>query len=100
MIRTQPAPSAGRGGHMRHHDYRPVSTTSETEHEVEAWVEGRSRNEGKITSKIEKQTARVPSMTFLNLAVGSMVASAILYLMGRRESANFVGLLAPSFLVI
>jgi hypothetical protein len=58
------------------------------------------KNEGKTTSIIEAQTSRVPSMTYLTLAVGSMVASAALMASGRKQLANFIGQWAPSLLVI
>lgn len=58
-------------------------------------------HEGEMTRRIEQQTAKIPSMGFLGLAVGSMVASAALALMGRRkDTATFVGLWAPSLLLI
>ena len=57
--------------------------------------------EGQLTKKIEEQTARVPSVGYLGLAIGSMVLSAGLALFARKkEFANFVGLWAPSFLLI
>lgn len=58
-------------------------------------------HEGEMTRKIEQQTAKIPSVSFLGLAVGSMVASAALAFFARRkELANFVGLWAPSLLLI
>ena len=56
--------------------------------------------EGTMTRKIEKQTAKIPSIGFLSLAVGSMVASAGLVAMNKKELGNFVGLWAPSLLII
>ncbi len=57
--------------------------------------------EGEFTKRIESQTARIPSVGFLSLAVGSMVASAALATLAeRKELANFVGLWAPSFLLM
>jgi hypothetical protein len=58
------------------------------------------KNEGKTTTMIEEQTARVPSVTYLALAVGSMVASAALMVAGKKQAANFIGQWAPSLLVI
>ena len=56
---------------------------------------------GALTKKIEKQTAKVPSIAYLNMALGSMVLSAGLAIFAeRKEYANFVGLWAPSFLLI
>ena len=65
-------------------------------------VQNRSPNiEGDLTKKVENQTARIPSLGYLGLAVGSMVASAVLALVSKKkEYANFVGLWAPSFLLI
>jgi hypothetical protein len=60
----------------------------------------REPHEGKITKTVEKVTAQVPSIGFLGLAVGSMMVSAGLALAGKRELANFVGLWAPSLLLI
>lgn len=58
-------------------------------------------HEGRVTQLIERQTAKVPSATFINLALVSMALSAGVAVFGRRkEIANFVGLWAPSFLLI
>ena len=58
-------------------------------------------HEGEMTKRIEQQTAKIPSIGFLGLAVGSMVASAALaFFAQRKELANFVGLWAPSLLLI
>lgn len=57
--------------------------------------------EGEVTKKIEQQTAKIPSIGFLGLAVGSMLASAgLAFLADRKDLANFVGLWAPSLLLI
>jgi hypothetical protein len=65
-------------------------------------VRNRSHHiEGDLTKKVEQQTAKIPSLGYLGLAVGSMVASAALAIFSnRKEYANFVGLWAPSFLLI
>lgn len=58
-------------------------------------------HEGRMTKRIEQQTAKIPSIGFLGLAVGSMVASAALaFFAQKKELANFVGLWAPSLLLI
>jgi hypothetical protein len=63
--------------------------------------ESSPRREGKLTRTIEKQTARMPSAGWLGLAVGSMLISAsIAFFSRRKEYANFVGLWAPSLLLI
>jgi len=61
--------------------------------------QGESR-EDKITGAIEKQTSKVPSTTFLGLALASMGASLTLKLMGRDDWALFVGQWAAPFLIM
>ncbi len=57
--------------------------------------------EGKITKAVEKVTSRVPSMGWLLLALGSIVASAGLAMRkDKQETANFVGLWVPTLLLI
>ncbi|KYF61591.1 hypothetical protein BE11_12355 [Sorangium cellulosum] len=58
------------------------------------------KSEGKVTTKIEERTARVPSGAYLGLAIGSMVLSAGFMLAGKKQIANFVGQWVPSLLVI
>ena len=55
--------------------------------------------EGVLAKTIEKQTAKLPSDTFLWLALGSIAASLTLKTLGRRNDALFVGQWAPTFLV-
>jgi hypothetical protein len=58
-------------------------------------------NEGTTTRAIETQTAKIPSINWLALAVGSMALSAVTELVFRkRDLGNFFGLWAPSLLVI
>jgi len=57
--------------------------------------------EGEVTKKIESVTAKVPSLGYLGLAIGSMAVSAGLVLLTERKSlANFVGLWVPSFMLM
>lgn len=56
--------------------------------------------EGKTTSLVESQTSKLPSLTFLGLALASMAASATLVLTGRKQAGNFVGQWAPSILIM
>ena len=58
-----------------------------------------ARSEGPIAKTIEKQTAKLPSDTFLWMAVGSMAVSATLRLMGGTNASLFVGQWAPTFLL-
>jgi hypothetical protein len=59
-----------------------------------------THTEGRIARTIEDQTAKIPSDTFLWAAVGSMVASALLQVSGKREISNFVGQWAPTILIL
>ena len=64
-------------------------------------IENTTISEGKMTRKVEGQTAKVPSLGYLGLAVASMAISASLaFVFRKRELANFVGLWAPSILII
>jgi hypothetical protein len=56
--------------------------------------------EDRATETVERQTAKVPSLTFLGLALGAMAASAALVLTGRKQLGNFVGQWAPSILIL
>jgi hypothetical protein len=58
------------------------------------------KSEGGVTKMIESQTARMPSGTFLSLAIASMAGSLVLMLMGRRNVANFIGQWAPTILIM
>ena len=71
-------------------------------------LEGRfyrgEREEQGIGRIVEAQTQKIPMTGFLGLAVGSMLVSAALEFFGRNENTrhygNFVGLWAPSFLLM
>jgi hypothetical protein len=56
--------------------------------------------EGQVASRIEEQTAKLPSDTFLWAAVGSMAISFLLQMSGRQRSSLFVGQWAPTFLIL
>ena len=58
-----------------------------------------NQTEGPIARAIEKQTAKLPSDTFLWLAVGAMGASAALQVAGNKHVSLFIGQWAPSFLL-
>jgi hypothetical protein len=60
----------------------------------------REHTEGMVAKAIEKQTAKLPSDTFLWAAVASMVASAALHVAGNRPSSVFVGQWAPTLLIL
>ena len=56
--------------------------------------------EGLLAKTIEEQTAKLPSDTFLWLALGSIATSLTLKLSGRHQDALFVGQWAPTFLLL
>jgi len=58
--------------------------------------------EGRLTKMVENQTAKIPSMAFLTLAIGTIAASAAMKLIRGRKSTtpNFVGLWVPTFLLL
>lgn len=56
--------------------------------------------EGPVASMIEQQTAKIPSDIYLWAAVGSIVASMTLKIMGKDKTALFVGQWAPTFLIL
>lgn len=57
--------------------------------------------EGSLTRKVEEQTAKIPSINWLALAVGSMALSATTELIFRkRDLGNFFGLWVPSLMLI
>lgn len=56
--------------------------------------------EGPLARAIEKQTAKLPSDTFLWLALGSIATAAFLKMRGRNDTSIFVGEWAPTFLML
>lgn len=57
------------------------------------------KNEGLTTSIVEAQTRKIPSITFLGAALGSMGLSLALQLAGKKQWANFVGQWVPTILI-
>ena len=55
--------------------------------------------EGLIARTIEQQTAKLPSDTFLWAALGSIGASAVLRMMGKKNASLFVGDWVAPFLL-
>ena len=58
-----------------------------------------THSEGQVARAIEEQTAKLPSDTFLWMAVGAMAVSASMHLMGNKNASLFVGQWAPTFLI-
>lgn len=59
-----------------------------------------NHREGAVAKSIEQQTAKLPSDTFLWLALASIGASAVLQIIGKKETSNFVGQWAPTILIL
>ena len=58
-----------------------------------------ARSEGRVAKAIEDQTSKLPSDTFLWMAVGAMATSATLQMMGNKHASVFVGQWAPTLLI-
>ncbi|UPT74709.1 MAG: hypothetical protein M0D55_03010 [Elusimicrobiota bacterium] len=56
--------------------------------------------EGKVAKTIEQQTKNVPSDWFLWAALGSIGLAAGLRAMDREEDSQFVGMWAPTLLIL
>jgi len=56
--------------------------------------------EDRLTGALEAQTSKIPSSTFLGLAIGSMVVSLTLKMMRKDDWAFFVGQWAAPFLIM
>lgn len=77
------------------------STVDKISDKVQQAVSPRVSGEGEVSEKIQEQTARIPAAGFFGLAVGSMLVSAgLAFIAQRRDLANFVGLWAPSLLLM
>lgn len=63
-------------------------------------METTQHNEGEVAKTIEEQTSKLPSDLFLWAALGSMGAALTLKLMGKNNSALFVGQWAAPFLLL
>lgn len=61
---------------------------------------GSPDKEDSVTKMVEKQTAKIPSIGFLGLAIGAMALSAGLQLFSKKKDpGSFVGLWVPTFLL-
>lgn len=63
------------------------------------WTGASETTEGRVARSIEHETSKLPSDTFLWIAVGAMGASAALQIAGKREISTFVGQWAPTLLI-
>lgn len=62
-------------------------------------IEAQQQKEGPLARTIEKQTAKLPSDTFLWAALGSMGVSALLQFTGKKRASLFVGEWVAPFLL-
>jgi hypothetical protein len=58
------------------------------------------RREGRLTKAIERQTAKVPSVAYLSLAMGSILAAIGFKVRKKDTVANFIGLWVPTILLM
>jgi hypothetical protein len=58
-----------------------------------------AHSEGQVARAIEQQTAKLPSDTFLWMAIASMAASAAMQAKGNRHVSLFIGQWAPTLLI-
>jgi hypothetical protein len=56
--------------------------------------------EDNVTGMIESQTSQIPSSAYLGAALGSIAASAILRMAGKKDASLFVGQWAAPFLLM
>jgi hypothetical protein len=57
-------------------------------------------SEGMVARAIEQQTAKLPSDVFLWAAAASIGGSLLLRVLDQRDTSNFVGQWAPTFLIL
>ena len=63
------------------------------------FAEAQAHAEGPVAKRIEEQTAKLPSDTFLWAAVAAMGASLVLQASGRKNVSLFIGQWAAPFLL-
>ena|SRR3979409_2617738 len=61
---------------------------------------GNNHRGAEMVKKIGRATSAIPSATWLVLGGGAVVGAAVLKVMGRDTSANFVGQWAPTLLML
>ena len=76
------------------------TTTMEKELKSKVSNMNPERKEGPLAKAIESQTAKLPSDVFLWAAIGSMTASLTLKVLGKNDTALFVGQWAAPFLLL
>lgn len=84
---------------MPESDVNPASETSRRVYR-RAPVVRDEHAEGSLTRLIEQQTAKMPSDLFLFAALASMAASLAFEIVGNERMSRFVGMWAPTLLVM
>jgi hypothetical protein len=51
-------------------------------------ADAQEHSEGQVAKTIERETAKLPSDTFLWLAIGSMIVSATMQLAGKKHGSS------------
>jgi hypothetical protein len=74
--------------------------TRNSESATRGWMPQPEHREGPVARAIEKQTAKLPSDTFLWAAVASMIGSAVAQAKGNRNLSLFIGQWAPTLLLL
>ena len=77
-----------------------MATQEDTIKTVRTGRKNPEHKEGPVATAIEEQTAKLPSDLFLWAAVGSMVISLGLQVVGRKKDALFVGQWPAPFLLL
>lgn len=65
-----------------------------------SWTTRQRLRNGSAVHMLERRTGKVPTDIWLWAAVGSVLGSVVLRLLGRSSDANFVGHWAPTFAVL
>ncbi len=72
-------------------DFNPASEVSEIVYEA-APVFRAEHGESRVTRLVEQQSAKMPSVLFLTVAIAAMTASLALELAGKRRASRFIGM--------
>jgi hypothetical protein len=77
-----------------------TSMRDESLHDQRGSVSAQQHTEGTLAKTMEQQTAKIPSDVFLWAAVGSIGASALFQLMGKKKASIFIGEWVSPFLLL
>ncbi len=81
-------------------NYGEHGTTPGPESVASSWIPSAEDREGPIARAIERRTAKLPSDTFLWIAIGAMAGSAVMQLAGRKHFSLFIGQWVPAVLLL